>query len=120
MKEPIFPKNKYIYEPGLFDIFFKPIKKLYYRVFPPNENKCYINNPSRTYLFMGGIMDKIIIPIPDNQWMVHFPDPNHLYVPLLYKKHILFTKNSRLAIYVLDSLPENQILDKLVESYIKK
>ena len=95
-------------------------KKFWKSLFFNREDRNYSNNPDEKYLFIGGFNDKLTLRIPDNQWIVNFPNPDHLYIPLFYNKHILFTRNSRLAVYVHNKVPENQILDKLVESYNKK
>lgn len=98
-------------------------KKFWKSLFFNREDRNYSNNPDEKYLFVGGFNDKLTLRIPDNYWI------HTQYKPLLYGcgreletyyKYILFTRNSRLAIYVHNKVPENQILDLLVESYRKK
>lgn len=99
---------------NFFKVFFRKIKSFYYRIFPPDEDKYYRNNPSQEYLFIGGFHNKIKIKIPDNQEIVR------LFNNQIYYKKILSTRNTKLAIYVLDKIPEYDILDRLVENYGRK
>ena len=109
----------------------KFFKKLYYFLFPPNQDKYYSNNPSQEYLFIGGANDGRFITIPDNQSKVIVPVPADIFKEYNYYKgfnpvktepyykKLIATRNSRLAIYVVDGMLECEILDRLIENYSK-
>jgi len=80
------------------------------------KKEIYSNNPSKEYLFIGGQKDGQKMNISDDEYKVFFPDfisGGHVN----YYKFVIFTRNTRLAVFVSENLSEYDVLDYLVRNY---